>query len=125
MWKASKAADSLKRVRTYRDFVNFVPAWSGFNNPQYDATAWQSALTLGAAGNMGFDTVRTLSRLYTLQAKIDAYASDIGSFEFADATMPVTVRRMWVYFATVTTEEDTILNRYEKALTLLGPTKKP
>jgi hypothetical protein len=35
-----------------------------------------------------------------------------------------TVRRMWVYFVTVRTNEDTLLNRYDQALKLLGPPKK-
>lgn len=121
----TRRADSLKRVHSYADFVANAPAWSGFMNPEYDGTAWQSAITLGAVSGMGFDTVRTLSRLYTAQSKIDGYASAVESFDFSDAAMPSTVRRMWVYFATVATNEDTLLNRYDAALKLLGPGTTP
>jgi len=124
MWKETKRADSTKRVHSFAELVASAPAWSGFKAPIYDATAWQSALTLGAVGGMGFDTVRTLSRLYAVQTRLDAYASNIESFDFSDNAMPSTVRRMYVYFATVTTNEDTMLNRYTQALKLFGPQKK-
>ncbi|MEP6491516.1 MAG: hypothetical protein ABJF01_02480 [bacterium] len=124
MWIATKRADSLRLVHSLANFYAVAPAWSGFMNPEYDGTAWQSALSLGAVGSMGFDTVRTLSRLYALQGKIDAYASNIESFDFADAAMASTVRRMYVYFATVATNEDTLVNRYTQALKLLDPPKE-
>jgi hypothetical protein len=38
--------------------------------------------------------------------------------------MPSTVRRIWVYFVTVRTNEDTLLNRYAEALKMLGPPGK-
>jgi len=119
--RASFRADSLKRVRSFADFKAAAPEWSGFGNALVESTAWQSAITLGAVSNIGYDTVTTLSSLYALQAKFDQYATDgISTFDFADETMPSTVRKMWVYFATVRTYEDTLLNRYNTALTLLG-----
>lgn len=118
--------DSLGSVHRYSDFVRGAPDWSGFMNPDVDGTAWQSALTLGAASNMGFDTVRVLSRLYSLQAKFDQYnAAAIPTFDFSDAAMPSTIRRMHVYVVTIRTNEDTLLNRYTEALRLLSPNPSP
>jgi hypothetical protein len=114
-------ADSSKRVRSFADLKLAAPDWSGFNNPELDGTAWQTAITLGAVTGMGFDTVRTLSRLYAMQGKVDQFASgSISSFDFADQAMPATVRRMWVYFFTSRVLEDTLLNRYAGALKLIG-----
>jgi hypothetical protein len=114
-------ADSLGVVHSYADFKRGAPNWSGFRNPELDATAWQSAITMGVVPNIGFDTVRTLSRLYALQAKFDLYnTSGIPTFDFSDAAMPSTVRRMWVYVATMRTNEDTLVNRYREVLKLLG-----
>lgn len=114
-------ADSLKSVRSYADWKRVAPDWSGFANPELDGTAWQTAITLGAVSGMGFDTVATLSRLYAYQAKVDQFASNsITSFDFADETMPATVRRMWVYFFTSRVNEDSLVARYREALKLLG-----
>ena len=97
------------------------PDWSGFQYPELDATAWQTAITLGAVTGMGFDTVATLSRLYAFQSKVDQYASgSLSSFDFADQAMAGTVRRMWVYFYSIRVNEDTLLNRSTDALKLLG-----
>jgi hypothetical protein len=116
--------DSVGVVHRYTDFVRGAPDWSGFKNPELDGTAWQSALTLGAVSNMAFDTVRALSRLYSLQAKFDQYnAASIPTFDFSDAAMQATIRRMLVYVATMRTNEDTLLNRYADALKLLGSAK--
>jgi hypothetical protein len=114
--------DSAGSVHRYADFVRGAPDWSGFKNPELDGTAWQSALTLGAVSNMAFDTVRALSRLYSLQAKFDQYnIASIPTFDFSDAAMTSTIRRMFVYVATMRTNEDTLLNRYAEALRLIGP----
>jgi len=43
----------------------------------------------------------------------------IPTFDFSDAAMPSTIRRMLVYVATMRTNEDTLLNRYADALKLL------
>jgi len=116
---ASHRADSLRAVHSYADFKSAAPQWSGFKNPELDGTAWQTAVSLGVVNNMGFDTVRVLSSLYTMQAKYDQYwGGTIQSFDFADATMANTVRRMWVYFATIRTNEDSLVNRYTEALRL-------
>jgi hypothetical protein len=122
----TRVADSLKRVHSYADFKAAAPNWSGFQNATLESTAWQSAITLGTVTNIGYDTVTTLSGLYALQAKFDQYASDaVATFDFADQTMPSTVRKMWVYFVTVRTNEDTLLNRYSAALSLLGRKATP
>lgn len=114
-------ADSLKSVHSYADFKLAAPDWSGFEYPELDATAWQTAITLGAVTGMGFDTVATLSRLYAFQAKVDQYASGaLSSFDFSDQAMAGTVRRMWVYFYSIRVNEDTLLNRSAEALKLLG-----
>ena len=70
---------------------------------------------------MGFDTVRTLSRLYAMQGKVEQYASgQISSFDFSDQAMPATTRRLWVYFFSSRVMEDSLLNRYGEALKLIG-----
>ena len=116
-----RRADSAGVVHRYSDLKHAAPDWSGFENPELDATAWQSALTLGVAPNLGFDTLQTLSRLYGLQTRFDQYNSaGIPTFDFSDEAMHSTVRRMYVYVATMRTNEDTLLNRYNKALKLLG-----
>ena len=118
---ASKRADTLHLIHSYEDFKRAAPSWSGFRNPELDATAWQSAITLGVVPNIGFDTVRTLSRLYLLQTKFDQYAeTSLPTFDFADAAMPNTIRRMWVFVQTMATLEDTLLNRYKDAERLIG-----
>lgn len=118
--------DSLGTVHRYADFRQGAPDWSGFMNPELDGTAWQSAVTLGAVSNMGFDTVRTLSRLYNLQTRFDQYnVSVIPTIDFSDAVMASTVRRMYVYVSTMRTNEDTLLNRFEGVLKLLGPQPPP
>ena len=117
----TRRADSSGLVHSYVDFKRGAPNWSGFRNPELDATAWQSAITMGVVPNIGFDTVRTLSRLYALQAKFDQYnTSGIPTFDFSDAAMSSTVRRMWVYVGTMRTNEDTLVNRYREVLRLLG-----
>jgi hypothetical protein len=117
-----KRADSTGAVHRYLDLKRAAPDWSGFENPELDETAWQSAMTLGVAPNLGFDTLQTLSRLYGLQARFDQYNSAaIPSFDFSDEAMHSTIRRMYVYVATMRTNEDTLLNRYATALGLFGP----
>jgi type II secretory pathway pseudopilin PulG len=119
---ASKRADTLHLVHSYADFRRAAPGWSGLRNPELDATAWQSAITLGVVQNIGFDTVRALSRLYLLQTKFDQYAeTSLPTFDFSDAAMPNTVRRMWVFVQTMGTLEDTLTNRYTEALRVLQP----
>ena len=117
-----KRADSTGNVHRYSDLKHAAPDWSGFENPELDATAWQSAMTLGVAPNLGFDTLQTLSRMYGLQARFDQYNSAaIPTFDFSDEAMHSTIRRMYVYVVTMRTNEDTLLNRYTAALKLLGP----
>jgi hypothetical protein len=117
-----KRADSAGTVRRYSDFVHAAPDWSGFKSPPFEGTAWQSALTLGVAPNLGFDTLQTLSSLYGLQNRFDQYnAAAIPTFDFSDDAMHANIRRMYVYVATMRTNEDTLLNRYTAALKLLGP----
>jgi hypothetical protein len=119
---AAHTADTSNHVHSLADWGHAVPIWSGFAAPEYDATAWQTAITLGAVSNMGFDTVQTLARLYTLQGKIDQYNSGaIQTFDFSDVAMHSTVRRIYVYVATMRTLEDTLLNRYALSLKLLTP----
>lgn len=118
----SKRADSLHVVHSYADFRRAAPSWSGFRNPELDATAWQSAITLGVVQNIGFDTVRALSRLYLMQTKLDQYAeTSLPTFDFSDAAMPNNVRRVWVFVQTMATLEDTLTNRYNDALRVLQP----
>ena len=121
----SNRADTLHLVHAYADFQRAVPSWRGFHNPELDATAWQSALTLGVVPNIGFDTIRTLSRLYLLQSKFDQYAeTSLPSFDFSDPAMPSTVRRVWVFVQTMGVNEDTLLTRYDDALRLIGASRR-
>jgi hypothetical protein len=61
-----------------------------------------------------------------VQQRFEEYATQsIPLFDFADTAMPSTIRRMHVFLASVTTNEDTLLNRYEKALvTLKGSARR-
>ena len=121
----SKRADTLHIIHGYADFQHAVPSWKGFHNPELDGTAWQSAITLGVVSNIGFDTVQTISRLYSLQTKFDQYMeASLPSFDFSDAAMPSTVRRVWVFVQTMAVNEDTLLNRYDDALRLIGKPQK-
>jgi hypothetical protein len=121
---AAHAADAANNVHSLSDWGRAVPIWSGFAAPEYDNTAWQTAITLGAVSNMGFDTVQSLSRLYSLQGKFDQYNSSVlPTFDFSDAAMHNTVRRIWVYVTTMRTMEDTLLGRYAVSLKLLTPAK--
>ena len=95
----------------------------GFHNPTLDGTAWQSAISLGTVAYMGYDTVRVLSSAYDFQAKADQYAAaSIPTFDFADAAMPSTIRRMYVFIETMRIQEDTLADRYANALKLLDTT---
>ena len=118
-------ADSLKRVHGWSDFVVAVPAWHGLGTAELDGTAWQSAVTIGAVSNIGYDTVRVLSRLYALQTKFDQYAGGMAnSIDLTDQAMAGTTRKLWVYFVTVRTNDDTLIARYQSALALLGGARK-
>jgi hypothetical protein len=121
--KEINATDSAHQAKDYASFHTHAPAWHGFDNPFLDGTAWQSAIALGTLANMGYDTVRVLSSLYSVQSKFDLYmTSSLPTFDFSDAAMPSTVRRMYIYVETMRINEDTLVGRYAKALELLGAT---
>lgn len=115
------AIDTTHEATSYAAFRAHAPAWHGFHNPQLDGTAWQSAVTLGTVANMGYDTVRVLSSVYEFQSRFDQYAvASIPTFDFADAAMPSTIRRMYVFVETMGIDEDTLAARYTRALRVLG-----
>ena len=115
------AIDTTHEATSYVAFRRHAPGWRGFHNPQLDGTAWQSAVSLGTVANMGYDTVRVLSSAYEFQSKFDQYAAaSIPTFDFADAAMQSTIRRMYVFVETMGIDEDTLAARYTKALNLLG-----
>jgi len=119
--RETAAVDAARQATSYVAFRAHAPAWRGFHNPTLDGTAWQSAVTLGTVANMGYDTVRVLSSAYDFQAKFDQYTSaSIPTFDFADAVMPSTIRRMYVFIETMRIQEDTLANRYTQALQVLG-----
>ena len=123
--RETNAADAAHQATSYVAFHAHVPHWHGFHNPTLDGTAWQSAISLGTVAYMGYDTVRVLSSAYDFQAKAEQYTSaSLPSFDFADAAMPSTVRRMYVFIETMRIQEDTLADRYEKALKLLDTTSK-
>ena len=59
-----------------------------------------------------------------MQAKLDAFNSSyIPLFDFSDAAMPATVRRMSVYMQTVVSFESALLREYADGLIAVsGPT---
>ncbi|HWH51401.1 MAG TPA: hypothetical protein VN651_07645 [Gemmatimonadaceae bacterium] len=123
--RETQAVDAAHQATSYVVFRAHTPSWHGFHNPTLDGTAWQSAVTLGTVANMGYDTVRVLSAAYDFQAKFDQYtSSSIPTFDFSDAAMPSTIRRMYVYVETMGIMEDTLMVRYNAALRLLNPPPK-
>jgi len=117
---AAHSADSTKSVRSYADWRRFYPGWSGFAPPDLTTGAWQSALATGALTNIRYDRVASLSNAYTIQNKLDSFnASYIPLFDFADAAMPSTVRRMNAYAATVLSFEHALVANYDKTLALI------
>lgn len=108
-------------IPSYDAWKRQVPIWSGFAPPDVAATAWQSALTTGALGRMPYDQVAALSRVYTVQGKLDAFTlAYLPLFDFSDPAMRGTVRRMNVYMQTVLSYEHALLRDYETALRALG-----
>jgi type II secretory pathway pseudopilin PulG len=117
---SAKRADSVGRVHTYADWKRSFPAWSGFAPPDLTTAAWQSALATGALGNIRYDRVAALANVYTIQNKLDAFnASYIPLFDFSDAVMPSTIRRMRAYSATVLSFERAMLASYDETLELI------
>ncbi len=122
----TQAADAAHQSTSFVLFRAHVPSWRGLHNPPLDATAWQSAITLGTVANMGYDTVRALSAAYEYQTKLDQYiASSIPTFDFSDAAMTSTARRIYVFMETTGNIEDSVEVRYTKALKLLDTASSP
>ena len=123
--KETQAVDAAHQATTYAAFRAHAPAWRGFHNPVLDGTAWQSAVTLGTVANMGYDTVRVLSSAYEFQNRLQQYTSaSIPTFDLSDAAMPSTIRRMYVFIETMSILEDTLTDRYTKALKMLDGAAK-
>lgn len=94
--------DSMGGVTSYAAWRRRVPIWSGFAPPDIEATAWQSALATGALSRLPYTEVSSLSGVYTLQGRLDAYnAASLPLFDFSDIAMTGTVRRMHAYMQTV------------------------
>ncbi len=118
---AVASADSAGDVHSYADWRRRVPIWSGFAPPDVTVTAWQAALATGALGNMRYGEIAALSDAYTVQGKLDAFTlSYLPLFDFSDAAMPGTVRRMHVYMRTVLSYETALLGEYDAALAALA-----
>ena len=121
--RAVIAVDTAGGVRSYAAFKQRVPMWSGLEPPDLAASAWQGALTTGAIGGRPFGEVAALSRLYTVQAKLDAFTlAYLPIFDFSDPAMGGTVRRLNVYMQTVLSFEHHLVRDYDAALTALGET---
>jgi hypothetical protein len=117
--------DSTGGVPSYAAWKRRVPIWSGFEGPDLAATAWQSELATGALGQMPFRDVAGLSNVYTLQGRLDAFnTAYLPLFDFSDAVMSGTVRRMHAYMQTVLSYETVLLREYDSTLVLLSE-KKP
>ncbi len=98
-----------------------MPIWSGFRPPDVTTTAWQSALATGALGTLPYAQVSVLSDAYTVQTKLDEFtAGYLPLFDFADAAMPSTARRMRAYMQTVMSYERAMMEQYDRALAALG-----
>jgi len=114
------AVDSTGGVTSYAAWQKRVPIWSGFAPPDVAATAWQSAMATGALAHMRYPEVAAVSTAYTLQGKFDAFnASYIPLFDFSDAAMMATVRRMHAYMQTVVVYETALMADYDSALVKL------
>ena len=117
---AASRADSAGSVRNYADWRRAFPGWSGFAPPDLTTAAWQGALASGALSNIRYDRVASLSGVYTVQNKLDAFnASYIPLFDFSDPAMPSTVRRMHAYGATVVSYERVLVSSYDATLKLI------
>ncbi len=117
---AAHRADSTRSVQSYADWKRAFPGWSGFAPPDLTTAAWQTALATGALANIRYDRVGALANVYTIQGKLDSFnASYIPLFDFSDASMPSTVRRMRAYSATVLSFERALVSRYDDALKLI------
>lgn len=113
--------DSAGGVTSYGEWRRRVPIWSGFALPDIASIAWQSALATGALARMPYREVATLSNVYTVQGKLDAFnTSYLPLFDFSDPAMPGTVRRMHAYMQTVMSYETVLLQSYDSTLTALG-----
>ena len=118
---SAERADSLGQSHSFAEWRRALPEFKGFHNPEFDATAWESALATGAVAHMPFDTVTVLSRVYTYQHKLDDYAAAaIPAFDFSDQAMRATARRAYICLETVAANEDSLGQQYEHALKLLG-----
>lgn len=117
---AVRLIDSTSGVDSYAEWRRRVPFWSGFENPDLTATAWQSALATGALANMRYGEVASLSNLYTVQAKLDAFnASYIPLLDFSDPAMRGSVRRMNAYMQTVMSYEGALVRESDSTLAVL------
>ena len=117
---AAEKIDSLGGVRTYAEWRRRVPIWSGFRPPDVTTTAWQTAIATGALSGLPYRQIGVLSDAYTLQSKLDAFTSSyVPGFDFSDAAMPATVRRISAYMQTVVSFESALLKDYEQGLAAL------
>ncbi len=115
-------ADSTDDVRTYAQWRRAFPAWSGFAPPDLTFSAWQTAVSTGAIGDIPFGTVGMLSRAYTVQGRLDAFnTAFFPVLDFSDERMHGTVRRMRVYVSTVLSYERYLLTQYDSCLVRLEP----
>lgn len=121
--RAVITVDSGGGVASYAAWKQRVPIWSGLEPPDLSATAWQSALTTGAIGGRPFGEIAALSRLYTVQNKLDAFTlSYLPLFDFSDPAMVGTVRRLNAYMQTILSFEHELVRDYDAALIALGET---
>ncbi|MEP6733144.1 MAG: hypothetical protein ABJE10_21050 [bacterium] len=123
---AIRRLDSLGTIHSYADWKREVPIWSGFRPPDMPATAWQTAITTGALANLPYRQIGALSDVYTLQTKLDAFnGSYIPLFDFSDAAMLATVRRMSAYMQTVLSFESALMKDYTNTLGVLKSSTEP
>lgn len=113
--------DSLGTVRSYADWRVAVPSFAGFHPPAPTSTAWATAVATGALPEIDYGLVAELSSVYNRQEKLDAYSySSLPLFDFSDPAMNATVRRAYVYLASVVPMEEALLAEYDRVLPLLA-----
>lgn len=69
----SHLLEAFKKSRS----VSEIPGWQGIDAPILQDTAWQTALATNALGQIRYDTVSALSRVYTSQKSFEKTSEDV------------------------------------------------
>jgi len=69
----SHLSEAFKGARSLTE----VEGWHGISSPMLQDTAWQTALATNAFGQIRYETVSALSRVYTSQKSLEKVADDV------------------------------------------------